>query len=73
MAHHVSSEAIETYLHKKTSYPLDVIGDRGKKASFSKDRKPFSMLHGELTYNNTKLVISSRERQHIIIGNIHKD
>ena len=72
MAHHVSFEAIEAYLHKNV-YPSDVMGDKGKKANFSKGCKPFSMLHGELMHNNTRLVISSTERQHTIIGDIHKD
>ena len=43
------------------------MGDKGKKASFRKACKPFSMLHGQLIYNNTRLVISSSKRQHTII------
>ena len=58
MAHHVSFEAIETYLHKNV-YPLYIIGDKSKKANFLKACKPFSMPHGQLMYNNTRLVISS--------------
>ena len=34
--------------------------------------KLFYMLHGQLIYNNTRLVISSTERQHTIISNVHK-
>ena len=30
------------------------------------------MLHGQLMYNNTRLVISSTERQHTIISDVHK-
>ena len=48
------------------------MGDKGKKASFRKACKPFSMLHGQLTHYNTKLVISSAERQHSIIRDVHK-
>ena len=65
MAHHVSFEAVETYLHKNV-YSSDIIGDKGKKANFSKDRKRFSM-------ENTRLVISYTERQRIIISDIHRD
>ena len=50
-----------------------MMGDKCKKANFFKDCKPFSMLHGELMYNNTKMVISFTEQQHTIISNIHKD
>ena len=57
MAHHVSFEAIETYLHKSI-YPLYIIGDKSKKANLRKACKPFSMVHGQLMYNNTRLVIS---------------
>ena len=69
--HHISFEAIETYLHKNI-YPSYIMGDKGKKASFRKACKPFSMLHGQLIYCNTKLVISSAERQHSIISDVHK-
>ena len=30
------------------------------------------MLHGQLILSNTRLVISSTERQHSIISNVHK-
>ena len=69
--HHISFEAIETYLHKNI-YPSYIMGDKGKKVSFRKACKPFSMLHGQLIYCNTKLVISSAERQHSIISDVHK-
>ena len=49
------------------------MGDEGKKANFLKGCKPFPMLHGELMHNNTRLVISSTERQHTIISDNHKD
>ena len=71
MAHHVSFEAIETYLHKNI-YPSYIMGSKGKKANFRKACKTFSMLHGQLIYNNKKLVISSAERQHTIISDLHK-
>ena len=44
MAHHVSFQAIETYLNKNI-YPLGIIGDKGKKASFRKHCKPLSKRH----------------------------
>ena len=65
-------EIIETYLHKNV-YLSDIMGDEGKKANFLKGCKPFPMLHGELMHNNTRLVISSTERQHTIISDNHKD
>ena len=71
MAHHVSFETIKTYLHKNI-YPSAKLGDRGKKANFQKASKPYSILHGQLMHNNTRLVISSTERQHTIISDIHK-
>ena len=63
MAHHVSFEAVETYLHKNVK-PSDIKGDKVKIANFSKCCKPFSILHGELMHNNTMLIISSTESQH---------
>ena len=30
------------------------------------------MLHGQLIYNNTRLVISSTEQQHTIISDVYK-
>ena len=30
------------------------------------------MFHGQLMYNNTRLLISSRERLHAIISDVHK-
>ena len=48
------------------------MGDKSKKASFRKACKPFSMLHGQLMYNNTKLVIFSTKRQNTIIIGVHK-
>ena len=60
MAHLVSFEATETYLHKNV-YPSDIMGDKCKKGNFSKDCKPFSILHGELMHNNTRLAISSTD------------
>ena len=71
MAHHVSFEAIEAYSHKNI-YPSYIMGDRGKKANFRKACKSFSILHRQLMYNNTRLVISSTERQHTIISDVHK-
>ena len=71
MAHHVSFETIKTYLHKNI-YPSAKLGDRGKKANFQKASKPYSILHGQLMHNNTRLVISSTKRQHTIISDIHK-
>ena len=71
MAHHVSFEVIETYLHKN-NYPSYIIGNKSKKANFRKTCKSFHMLHGQLIYSNTRLVISSTERQDTIINNIHK-
>ena len=68
IAHGVSFEAIETYLHRNVC-PSDIVGDKGKKASFSKGCQHFSMLLGELMNKNTRLVISGRERQHTIISN----
>ena len=71
MAHHVSFEAIETYLHKNI-YPSYIMRNKGKKANFWKACKTFSMLHGQLMYNNKKLVISSTEQRHTIISNLYK-
>ena len=72
IAHHVSFKAIETYLHKNIVYPLYIMGNKGKKASFRKACTSISMLHGQLMYRNTRLVISSTERQHTIISDVHK-
>ena len=46
--------------------------DEGKKAYFWKACKLFSMLHWQLMCNNTRLVVSSIERQHAIISDVHK-
>ena len=71
MAHYVSFEANKTYLHKNI-YPSGKMGDRGEKANFRKARKPYFMLHGQLMYNSTRLIISSTERQYNIISGFHK-
>ena len=69
MEYHVSFEAIETYLHRHI-YLSYIMGDKCKKTNFQKAYKPFSMLHRQLMYNNTRLVISSTERQHTIINDV---
>ena len=66
MAHHVSFEATETYLHKN-AYPSDIMGDCGKKPTFER----LENLPGQLIYNNTRLVIASTERQHTILNNVY--
>ena len=71
MAHYVKFEENETYLHKSV-YLSNIMGRKGKKANFRKACKTFSMFHGQLMYNNTRLFISSTEQQHIIISDIHK-
>ena len=48
------------------------MGDKGKKTNFRKACKPLSMIHVQLMYNNTRLVISFTERQHTIISDVHK-
>ena len=64
-------EATETYLNKNI-YPSCIIGDKGKKANFRKHRKPSTMLYEQLIHKNPRLVISSTERQHTIISDVHK-
>ena len=54
------------------TYRSDIMGDKGEKANFRKACKPFSILHGQLMYQNTRLVISFTERQHTIISDVHK-
>ena len=66
MAYHVSFEASETYLHK------NVMGEKGKKVNFQKACKHFSMLHGQLRYDNRNLVISFTERQHTKISDVYE-
>ena len=63
MAHHVSFDAI---------YPSHIIREKGKKINFRKACKPFSIFHGQLIYNNIRLVISSTDRQRTIISDVHK-
>ena len=46
--------------------------DTGKKTNFLKSCKPYPMLYGQLMHNNARLVISSMERLHTIISDIHK-
>ena len=70
MAHHVNFEAAETYFHKNF-YPSYIKGDKGIKTNFRRACKPFSMLHGQLTYNDASLVIFSTEPQHTIISDVH--
>ena len=48
------------------------MGDKGKKVNFRKACKPFPVFQGQLMYNDTKLVISSTERQHTIISDVYK-
>ena len=72
MANHVSFKSAEIYLHKNV-YPSDIMGNKGKKAIFRKACKTFSMLHRQLMYNNTRLVISSTEGQHKVLSTLVKD
>ena len=73
MAHHVSFEAIEMYSYLyKNIYPLYIMGNKGKTNKFRKAGKPFSLLHWQLMYSNTRLVISSTEQQHTIISDVQK-
>ena len=71
MAYHVSFEAIETYLHKNVC-PSDKMDHKDKKGSFWNVCESFSMLHGQLTYNNIWLVISSAKHKHTIISDVYK-
>lgn len=48
------------------------MGGKGKKANLRKDCKTFSIIHGQLIYNNTMLFISSTEQQYIMISHVHK-
>ena len=66
--YHVSFDVIEKYL-RESSYPSEITAtvNKGKKANFRKACKPFSILNGQLMYNNTRLVISSKEKQQTII------
>ena len=62
--YHVSFDVIEKYL-RESSYPSEITatGDnKGKKANFRKACKPFSIINGQLMYNKTRLVISSKEK-----------
>ena len=59
------------YVDKNIS-PSYIMWDEGKKAYFWKACKLFSMLHWQLMCNNTRLVVSSIERQHAIISDVHK-
>ena len=70
MVHHVDFAAIEKYVREKT-YPPEMSGDKGKKANFRKACKPFSIANGQLMYKNSRLVITSKERQQTIIHDIH--
>ena len=59
------------YFHKDV-YPSNIMGGKGKKANLRKDCKTFSIIHGQLIYNNTMLFISSIEQQYIMISHVHK-
>ena len=71
MVHQVSFEAFEIYVHKNVS-SFDITEDEGKKTIFQKVCNLLTILHGQMVYKNTSLVISSTERQHYIISDTHK-
>ena len=58
----VSFEAIAKCLHGNV-YPSNIMEGKGKKDKFRKACKPFSILRGQLIYNNSRLVISHTERR----------
>ena len=60
-----SFEATETYFHKNV-YTSDV-----KKPTFGRPANLF-LCFGHLMYIKVRLVISSTERQHAIISDVHK-
>ena len=70
MVHHVRFGAIEMYLNENV-YSSNIVEDKGEKANFWRACKPFSILHGQLMYNNKRLVVSFAERKHIIISDVH--
>ena len=70
MANHISYNAVEMYL-RESSYPSEISADKGKRANFRKGCKPFCIRNGQLMYKETRLVISSKERQQIIIKDVH--
>ena len=71
MVHQVSFEAFEIYVHKNVS-SFDITEDEAKKTIFQKVCNLLTILHGQMVYKNTSLVISSTERQHYIISDTHK-
>ena len=71
MVHQVSFEALETYVHKNIS-SFDITEDESKKTIFQKVCNLLTILHGQMVYKNTSLVICSTERQHYIISDTHK-
>ena len=47
-------------------------GNKGHKVNFCRACRKFSIINGQLIYKEKRIVISSRERQHIIIHDVHE-
>ena len=62
--YHVSFDVIEKYL-RESSYPSEITAtvNKGKKANFRKACKPFSILNGQLMYNNTLFLPKKNNKQ----------
>ena len=70
MAHHVDLETIENYVRNKC-YPAEISGKKGDKANFRRACRKFSVINGQFIYKGKRAVITSRERQHLIIHDVH--
>ena len=70
MANHVSFDTIEKYL-LENSYPPEIIGDKGGKVHFGRLLNFFCILDGHLMHKNLSSIISSKERQQIVVHDVH--
>ena len=71
MANHVNFEDIERYIREKV-YPSEIGTDKGKKANFRRACNPFTIVDGQLMYNDTRCVIYSKEDRQKIINDIQR-
>ena len=69
MANHVSFDTIEKYL-LESSYPPEIIGDKGGKVHFGRLLNFFCILDGHLMHKNLSSIISSKERQQIVVHDV---
>ena len=69
--HHVNLKVVEEFLRRKI-YPKEIPKDKGKKASFRRTCKNFSIKDGELFYKKSRKVTFDEQQKIEIVHDMHE-